>query len=399
MTETGKKTLYICYFGVREPLVQTQVLPYLRELLNDGIEVSLLTFEPLPWAGAEASEHRQELQETGIDWHSLPYHKRFSAAATSYDILNGAKFIRGFARNRNVDVLHARSHIPLSMALVANRSLHLPLIFDLRGLMAEEYVDSGIWKEGSAPFRAVKWIEKRGLRDANQIVVLTEKMKSYLADNNLRAEQSVNVIPCCVDLSRLDARSAAKRERFELIYAGSVTGLYMLEEMGVFFKVLRGRRPDAFFRILTASDPEFVYGTFRRLGINENDYEASRAAPADVLNIVSRGHLAISFRKPTFSQIAASPTKIPEYLACGLPVVVNDGVGDTTEFTEADGVGAVIREFSPEAYLRAIDHLEALMEESEALQDRCIKSAHARFDLETVGGVRYRRIYQRLLQF
>ena len=23
--------LYICYFGLREPLVQTQVLPYLRE--------------------------------------------------------------------------------------------------------------------------------------------------------------------------------------------------------------------------------------------------------------------------------------------------------------------------------------------------------------------------------
>ena len=30
------KTLYICYFGLREPLVQTQVLPYLRELLREG---------------------------------------------------------------------------------------------------------------------------------------------------------------------------------------------------------------------------------------------------------------------------------------------------------------------------------------------------------------------------
>lgn len=26
------RTLYICYFGVREPLVRTRVLPYLREL-------------------------------------------------------------------------------------------------------------------------------------------------------------------------------------------------------------------------------------------------------------------------------------------------------------------------------------------------------------------------------
>ena len=40
------KTLYLCYFGLREPLVQTQVVPYLREMRAAGIEVSLLTFEP-----------------------------------------------------------------------------------------------------------------------------------------------------------------------------------------------------------------------------------------------------------------------------------------------------------------------------------------------------------------
>jgi len=55
-------TLYICYFGIREPLVQTQVLPYLRELMkgdysrkkgtpasrepkDTALNVSILTFE------------------------------------------------------------------------------------------------------------------------------------------------------------------------------------------------------------------------------------------------------------------------------------------------------------------------------------------------------------------
>ena len=40
------RTLYICYFGVRQPLVQTQVIPYLLEIAKDRIEISLLTFEP-----------------------------------------------------------------------------------------------------------------------------------------------------------------------------------------------------------------------------------------------------------------------------------------------------------------------------------------------------------------
>jgi len=32
------RTLYLCYFGLREPLVQTQVLPYLRQLSRSGCD-------------------------------------------------------------------------------------------------------------------------------------------------------------------------------------------------------------------------------------------------------------------------------------------------------------------------------------------------------------------------
>ena len=38
-------SIYICYFNTEEPLVHTQVLPYLRALAQDGIDMHLLTFE------------------------------------------------------------------------------------------------------------------------------------------------------------------------------------------------------------------------------------------------------------------------------------------------------------------------------------------------------------------
>jgi glycosyltransferase involved in cell wall biosynthesis len=391
------RTLYICYFGINEALVQTQVLPYLRQLRKDGTQVSLLTFEPGQWTEERAGNKRSELSAGGIDWHFLPYHKKLSVLATSYDILKGASFIRRFARENDVAVLHARSHVPMAMALIANRSLRRSLVFDLRGLMAEEYVDAGVWAEGSPPFAAVKWVEKLGLRKADQIVVLTEKMKRFLVEAGTRESESINVIPCCVDMSRLNSRSDLKRERFELIYAGSVIGLYMLKEMGVFFRALRQSRPNAFFRILTGSDPALVAGVFQDLGIDADDYSVSKADPRDVLNIVRQAHLAISFRKPTFSQIAASPTKIPEYLACGLPVVANDGVGDSTEIIRTDNVGAVVDEFSVEAYRRAIDEIETIMLDKN-LERRCIDTASKRFDLETVGGARYRAMYEKILR-
>ena len=104
------RSLYICYFGVREPLVQTQVIPYLRELVKGGHQVSLLTFEreaaellppprrrkasaTPPQAGGElkagVAELREELREQGIQWDWLRYHKRPSVPATVFDLLDG----------------------------------------------------------------------------------------------------------------------------------------------------------------------------------------------------------------------------------------------------------------------------------------------------------------------
>ena len=58
------KTLYICYFGVRQPLVQTQVIPYLLEIAKDGVAISLLTFEPdlkANWTTEQIDTERRHL--------------------------------------------------------------------------------------------------------------------------------------------------------------------------------------------------------------------------------------------------------------------------------------------------------------------------------------------------
>src|ERR1051326_9263552 len=55
---TMTKSLYICYFGLREPLVQTQVLPYLRELAKSGVAIFLLTFEPERWDDAQMRDRK-----------------------------------------------------------------------------------------------------------------------------------------------------------------------------------------------------------------------------------------------------------------------------------------------------------------------------------------------------
>jgi glycosyltransferase involved in cell wall biosynthesis len=390
------QTLYICYLSLDEPLVQSQVLPYLRELASAGIKVRLLTFEKdLKQKSADQlNATRDALVSQGITWSFLPYHKSPSIPATLYDVLAGAMHIVRLIRKDGVEVLHARAHIPMAMALIARRLASCQTVFDLRGLIAEEYVDAGIWQEGSIPFKAIKWIERAGLRYADQIVVLTNRVREWLIKNNPMLANKITVIPCCVDRSRF-ATNADRADRFELVYAGSVVGLYRLEEMARFFLALKERRADAFFRILTHGSQAKVSEVLQGVGVREDDFEVVAVDPDEVPQNLSRARLGISFRKPTFSQIAASPTKIAEYLAAGIPVVSNAGTGDVDELLQSERVGLTVHSFDDASLAEAATQALKLTDDPE-IEARCRRAAAAHFDLGEIGGQRYREVYERI---
>ena len=401
---TSVRTLYLCYFGIREPLVQTQVLPYLRQIAKAGIGVYLLTFEPnlsQQWTAAELEAMKRELSREGIRWFSLPYHKSPSLPATLFDIFAGARFASRLVRREGVNVLHARSHVPMAMALLARRFSRVKLVFDIRGLMAEEYAESGIWKENSLPFSLVKRLERAGIRSANQIVVLTERLRAWLMENKLKRTEEINVIPCCVDFDRFKERNSSNAthagDRFEIIYAGSLVGLYLVEEMGKFFQAVKALRPDAFLRILTMSPPGYGSEALKRIGLNDTDFEIMAVAPEDVPQHLRQAQLGVSFRKSSFGQIAASPTKIPEYLAVGLPTVCNSGIGDMDSLLESERVGVVLRSFDEAAHRSAAAMAIELAKDT-SIKDRAKSVAHRYFDLNTVGGARYVDLYRKLAE-
>jgi glycosyltransferase involved in cell wall biosynthesis len=285
----------------------------------------------------------------------------------------------------------------MAMAMLAARLTGSRLIFDIRGLIADEYADAGIWKENSLPFKAVKAVERKGIRAADQIVVLTKKMRSWLVQEGLATADKVEVIPCCFDFSRFRSNNAMNQRgrRFELVYAGSVTGLYMLEHMGRFFLKLREQEPSAFFRVLTVSSALDASAVLRNIGLSDEAFFVGAVDPSEVPMYLQRARLGISFRKPTFSQMAASPTKIAEYLAAGLPVVCNTGIGDVDDLLEGESVGVLVRGFDDESYIKAATKALELTNDQDVMA-RCVQVAKHHFDLTSVGGAGYLNVYQKL---
>jgi glycosyltransferase involved in cell wall biosynthesis len=404
-------TLYLCYFGLREPLVQTQVLPYLRQLVAGGVKVSLLTFEPemrSGWSEGDIVVARSRLLAEGIKWRLLPYHKRPSLPATLYDIAAGARYATRLAKREKIDVFHARSHVAAAMGALAKWRSGGWLVFDIRGFMPEEYVDAGMWKDNGLLYRGMKAIERELVKSSDAFIVLTEKAREILfpgCKGEDRRGRPIEVIPCCIDPLRFrgideSSRAVARREmnldhRRVIAYVGSFGGWYLTDEMMSFFATAKARDRSTFVMVLTQSDAGEIERRLCDAGLREGDFFVSMVAPADVPRYLQAADMALSFIKPCYSKRASSPTKVAEYLACGLPVVSNAGIGDLDDLFESERVGAIVREFTPKDYLGALDEINRLQSDQN-LRGRCREVALARFDLNGVGGVRYRRLYARL---
>ena len=408
------KTLYLCYFGLREPLVQTQVIPYLLEIAKDNIEVSLLTFEPdmkQKWTAEQITNEKSALAERAIIWHCLPYHKSPSVPATAFDILNGSWYIAKLLRKEQYDVLHCRVHIPTLMGAIARKlSKHKPkLLFDIRGFFPEEYTDAGVWPENGWLYRSAKRVESWLLEESDGFVVLTEKARDILFPESKNTGfdefgRPVEVIPCCVDLEKFKtANEWSRREvqaeldigkRKVMAYVGSFGGWYLTDEMFDFFATARESDLNTFILILTQRETEKIRNALLERGFAEGDFFVGSVTPGEIPRYLCAADVAISFIKECYSKQSSSPTKIAEYLACGVPVISNRGIGDIDDVIERNGVGVMLHDFSTESYLSALKRLEDLGN----IGEKCRETAQREFDLEKVGGERYRRLYRKLLE-
>jgi glycosyltransferase involved in cell wall biosynthesis len=391
------RVLYICYLSLDDPLVQSQVVAYLAGLHRCGHTIHLLTFD-----GDIPAERRRDLTEglarQGVRWHSQRYHKRPSLPATGYDAVAGAVSALRIMRRHRLTTVHARNHVPAAMALIVRRLTGCQIIFDLRGLMAEEYVDAGHWRRGGTPYRLTNWIQRLALRRADGIVVLTEAVRRYLFDGR-PPRVPVAVIPFCADVPAGRRRGAAPsddelavRGRPVMAYVGKFTGWYMEREMVEFYRSARLVSPGLLFLVLTQSDRRLIEAELRRAKIPASDYVITRVEPSEIEQCLRAADFGISFVRPSFSKISSSPTKIAEYLAASVPVVTTK-IGDLGELFGDGDLGVIVDDFSAPAYRAAARKIDDLAHDP-AIRERCRAVARERLSLQRVGIPRYDRLYR-----
>lgn len=412
MALQGRRVLYISYNGMLDPLGQSQVLPYLRELARKGVRFTLLSFERDLAFETEGVARCKELQ-TGlaaenIEWHWLRYHKKPSLPATVYDVIAGYRYARRLIKRYGIEMVHARAQIAATMALALKRRLGVRMIFDIRGLMAEEYFDADHWRKESIPYRLTKTMERRALAAADGVVTLTERIWPIIKEwEGLRGREIPHeVVPCCTDLElfqfRQEDRDRRRKElgigdRFVVVYSGSIDGWYLTEQMADFFAEFRQRIPDAHFLWLTPNGQGRIEGLMQERQIAPESYTVRAAASVEVASYLSASDAGLAFIKPCFSKLASSPTKTAEYLACGLPLIINAGIGDSDTLVTKENIGVLVHDFNSEEYERAAIAIEGFARDAAQTRKRASEIAAKIFDVRRVGVERYARLYERVL--
>ncbi|MFA5147274.1 MAG: glycosyltransferase [Candidatus Omnitrophota bacterium] len=405
------RSLYISYNGINEPIVRSQVIPYLRELSKKGIRFYLLTFEKERLDRSERNRIRSMLDAqfaggAGVEWLSLTYHKWPSVPAKVFDIAAGFIYASYIIMAHKIDIVHARAIVAAAAGLGPAKLFGRKFIFDTRGIDSEEYVDGALWPRGGFRHTSARFFEDVITRSSDRVIVLTDIFLGIMKERYKSGRERFSAIPCAVDTGLFKFRAEKDpgvverlrlKDKFVIVYSGSLGTWYMLGEMVGLFAEAMKHIGNAHLLIITGADRGIVTDAMKEGLVDERRVTVIDAAYEEMPGYLSACDLGIFFIKPVFSKLSSSPVKFAEYLASGLPVIINSGIGDTDGIVKRYDVGAVVGNFTARDYSGAVEYVISMLKNGkEGLKKRCAAAAEKEFSL-TEAVERYSRIYSSLI--
>jgi glycosyltransferase involved in cell wall biosynthesis len=351
-------TMFITYDGLLDTLGASQILPYLNVIAIKQGGMVVLSFEK-PRRFEQGQENmRTDLEKYNIHWKPLSFTTGFGIFGKFWDLGRMYFWASWLTRKHGVGVVHARGHPTAQVGLFVKRLLGTRLIFDCRGLWVDERVDKGGWDMQRSlhrlQYRHFKRIERKLFTQADQVVVLTHKVVDEVVKLGAAPALKVTVIPCCADFDHFLLSTPSRRrlarektgipnEARVLGYLGSVGRMYMLDRFFRLFELACRQYENCRALVITQDVEELRKVMIFNLPVALHErVHIKPASRAEVPNVLPAIDALVSFITPSYARMAASPTKLAECFAEGIPVICNDGVGDVEMQLEQLGAGVIV---------------------------------------------------------
>lgn len=256
-------------------------------------------------------------------------------------------------------VFHCRgeSAVRWAAAMSAHMS-NVGIVADIRGAWPEELVFARGYDDLAeadvrtrADHDAAMTVLHETFSRAGAVLSVSAGMMEWLSSMGVD-ESKRFYIPCCVSrLTYAAAERAAARaalgidDRCVFAYLGTITRYQHVEDGVVpFFRTLWTVAPTAHLLCLT-NDVTGMRAVLDRGGVNAARATVLRAPQRDVARYLSAADAGLLLRAPSRLNRLSQPTKLGEYLAAGVPVIVGRGTGVVGEIVTQADAGTVVDVF------------------------------------------------------
>ena len=403
------KILFIADGSLDRPLLHSQGLPLLRALAEKNIHCTVQSFENSQ--DVLKSPLGKDLENRGIGWRPVILPSNASGLDRIRMIAGGFVEAWKYCRKEKVDIVHCRSYRPSVIGSLLKTLAGTGFVFDMRGFLIDEQVLLGRWKAQGAKYLTARWVERHLLLSADVIVTtspqFSQRVESIPYIAGAPQKDYIVSVPNCVDTNRFQ-RDAGVRAwyrqksgwdgRVVVAFAGEARVSVEFGNILSAFSILKEAEPRAFLALLAFGNLDVVRDTIEAQGLTPADYCLVSVSPAEMPAYLAASDIGIVFLNQTsFTQAVASPIKFGEYLACGLPVIINPGIGDTARIIQEYRAGWVINPRDPAALRQAAGSIFDQLKADAELALRCRKAAEQELSLD--GAVQsYLRIYHTVVE-
>lgn len=413
----------IAYNGLFDNQVVEQIIKIKKE--THSIKLTLLTGIPLTKRFLrdkkkylrEIEKVKKYLQENQIEmivkW-VITFSKYFysNLFMLPFFHIGYLLFLRRLILKDQYHILHCRSYHSTLIAHLVKKLFRLSykIIFDTRGLFPEEAVVAGCFSAKSISYKLWKFIEKKLLDNSDAIVNVSETFTEHVL--KITDNPCIVTIPTSTNTQIFSGRNLEKRNIIRkklgldanekiLVYLGALDelGWHSVENFVKIYSIFKALFTNTKLLLITRLSKDILTKRLTELNILENEIliveTNSPQETVDYLQISDYGTLPLKKINNDLQAIIGRTmvsSKAAEYLASGLPIIVNKDIGETSNLVRDNDIGCIFTLGEEDKIKDCLKHIE---KNYEKVSQSCIKFAREYFDT-TVHAKQYIELYQKL---
>jgi glycosyltransferase involved in cell wall biosynthesis len=233
----------------------------------------------------------------------------------------------------------------LALQLIKKRGLSIPLIVDVHGLW---FAEAKGW--GKKNWKQIEYVEAELFQSSDHLIVVSERMKSFLIEHFKVVPEKVTVIP---NGAPAIFHVTKYQLPLKIIYAG-IFDYY--ENVDRYLEIAENSKSNDFRFFLFGAGP-LKKKILSRLKKRNIPIQYMGYVPrGTMLNLLAEFQVGMIFSSKDLAREVACPIKLMDYASRGLPTI-GPKIGDWGDLIAAENIGFALEDDSSERYSEALSNL------------------------------------------